>query len=181
VPDPAKVAPEKSQVDWQAALLRAQTVARQSHLRVDPFAAKREAHPPGIAKPSGIASDESIKAVSGWAKDDWNQLAGTGLAISSIFAEGLEFPGYPFLSALAQRPEYRAMVEITATQMTRKWIQLRSTDGEDEEKAEKISELEKELERIQVRDCFRQAAMLDGYFGRSHLYIDTGDTIIQMN
>ena len=157
-------------------LLRAQATARASHLRVDPFVPKREAHPPGIARTSGLASDENIKAVSGWAKDDWNQLAGTGLALSSIFAEGLEFPGYPFLSALAQRPEYRAMVEITATQMTRKWIQFRSTDSEDEKKAEKIADLEKELERLQVRDCFREAAGLDGYFGRSHLYIDTGDT-----
>jgi hypothetical protein len=180
VPDPAEKAPlDKGPLDWQAALARAKQVASQSHLRVDPFASTRSAHPPGIEKVSGNAADESIasiKAVSGWAKDDWNQLAGTGLAISSIFAEGLEFPGYPFLSALAQRPEYRAMVEITATQMTRKWIQLRSTDSEDEEKAKKIADLEKELDRLQARDCFRRAAMLDGYFGRSHLYIDTGDT-----
>lgn len=40
----------------------------------------------------------------------------------------------------------------------------------------RIKELEKELERLNVQEIFKQAALNDGLFGRAHLYIDTGAT-----
>jgi hypothetical protein len=58
--------------------------------------------------------------------------------------------------------------------MTRKWIRFSSNDGED--KADKIAELKAEFKRLNVRDIFCRAAEQDGFFGRGHIYIDSGDT-----
>lgn len=42
-------------------------------------------------------------------------------------------------------------------------------------KQAKLKELEKEFERLNVREIFREVAEHDGFFGRAHIYIDTGD------
>lgn len=41
-------------------------------------------------------------------------------------------------------------------------------------KQDKITKIEAEFRRLQVRDRFKEIAEHDGFFGRSHLYIDTG-------
>jgi hypothetical protein len=48
-------------------------------------------------------------------------------------AEGLLFLGYPYLSELAQRPEYRVISETIADDATRKWIDFEVTGAENEE------------------------------------------------
>lgn len=99
------------------------------------------------------------------------------VAYGSAWDEGLAFPGYAFLAALTQRPEYRRLSEIIATEMTRKWIKVHSIgDEEDDQKLEKIRQLNDELDRLRVRDHFRTVCEQDGFFGRSHLYLDTGST-----
>ena len=80
------------------------------------------------------------------------------------------FPGYPFLSELAQLPEYRKIVTTLAREMTRKWIRLR-TSGDDD-KSERIEQLEKATRKYKLRDLFRKMAEHDGYFGRGQLYIE---------
>lgn len=42
---------------------------------------------------------------------------------------GLGFPGYTYLAELSQRSEYRAPAEVTAQEMTREWITIK-TEGE---------------------------------------------------
>lgn len=96
------------------------------------------------------------------------------VAMTSAFKEGLTFLGYPYLAEIAQRPEYRRISEIIATEMTRKWIKLQSKG--DEDKTEQINQLEDFLDKIKARDVFRKAAQQDGFFGRAHIYLDTGDT-----
>ena len=83
---------------------------------------------------------------------------------------GIGFMGYPELSALAQRPEYRKMSEVIAKEMTRKWIKLESTG--DEDKSEQIEQIESEMKRLRLRRVFRDAAELDGLFGRAQVYIE---------
>lgn len=80
------------------------------------------------------------------------------------------FPGYPYLAELAQLPEYRKMVGTLADEMTRKWISLR-TNGEGD-KSEKIQQLDAAIRRFKLRECFHQAVLDDGYFGRGQLYVD---------
>lgn len=129
-------------------------------------------HPSEVTPSSGgLAQDTELSEVQSWAA---GSLVAT--AMTSSFAEGLTFLGYAYLSLLAQRPEYRRLSEVLALEMTRKWIRL-TTDGEqDPRTAAKIKQLGDELERLKVQDAFRRHAEFDGYMGRSHLYLDTGDT-----
>jgi phage-related protein (TIGR01555 family) len=123
---------------------------------------------PGVLPEASVkfAMDEvgSFGAISGWAGNYYNM----------AFTEGLQFLGYPYLAELAQRAEYRRPVEIIATEMTRKWIRLHATG--DEDKSDKIQAIEAEMDRLGVQAAFKKIAEHDGFFGRAHLYLDTGAT-----
>lgn len=114
---------------------------------------------------------------SGMAMDEQAGIVAAGLwagGYNQAFTEGLEFLGYPYLAELAQRPEYRRIVEVIATEMTRKGFKLQSTG--DKDKTRKIAKIEAEMVRLEVMRALKTMAEQDGFFGRSHLYIDTGDT-----
>jgi phage-related protein (TIGR01555 family) len=115
-----------------------------------------------------MAMDEAVSSINAWAGGAWNSFG-----LNAAF-EGVTFLGYPYLAELAQRPEYRVIVETVATEMTRKWIRIEAKG--DSDKSRQIARLTEELERLQVRERFGQVCELDGYFGRAHLYIDTGHT-----
>lgn len=133
---------------------------------VDIFAAYRPA--PGVLPPNyDMALDSSIQDTLSWAAQN---------VIQSTIAEGQAFLGYPFLSELAQRPEYRCISETIATEMTRKWIKIQSKSEGDTDQTDRIKKIEAEFERLHVREMFCKDAEQDGFFGRSHLYLDTGDT-----
>jgi phage-related protein (TIGR01555 family) len=95
-------------------------------------------------------------------------------AIGASFSEGQQFLGYPYLSELTQRPEYRRPAEIMAEEMTRKWIKLQCTG--DGDKTDVLAQIEAEMKRLNVQSIFREAAEQDGFFGRSQIYLDTGAT-----
>lgn len=119
---------------------------------------------PGVlpAGVKGMAADEAVSSAYAY-------------AMSGIWGEGLQFMGYPYLAELTQRPEYRRISETIAKEMTRKWIKLVVTgDDEDGTKGEKLKKLEAALVKFKVQDVFRNALEQDGFFGRSHIYIDTG-------
>jgi phage-related protein (TIGR01555 family) len=125
-------------------------------------------HPPGVGPAGGtggMAMDANVTGAQTWANS----------ALASFWNEGVTFLGYAYLSELAQRPEYRVISETIATEMTRKWITFTSTDDEDD-KTDRIKELVAEFERLNVRNLFCRATEQDGFFGRGHIYIDTGDT-----
>lgn len=131
--------------------------------RIDPFLPYRPM--PGVVPK--IAMDDAFGS-GGFQHGAW---AYGGLL--STFEEGQAFLGYPELSVLAQRPEYRVMTETIATEMTRKWIEFNSAG--DEDKSKKIAAIKDEFDRLDVRSAFRKVTEHDGYFGRGHLYLDTGD------
>ena len=62
-------------------------------------------------------------------------------ATAGLWGEGLAFPGYPYLAELAQRPEYRNIVETLAEEMTRKWIKIISTGDDDKTDEAKLIEI----------------------------------------
>ena len=99
--------------------------------------------------------------------------AGSSYGIGG-WLQGQAFLGYPILSEMANRPEYRKMSERLATEMVRKWIRLTSTS--DEDKTERISKTNEMLIEIKLREACGELAFKDGLLGRSHLYLDTGDT-----
>jgi hypothetical protein len=134
---------------------------------IDPFNVKRNLYkpPPGVV-PDGstsLAMDDNINAMVGWA----------GNALASVVSEGLTFFGYAFLSELAQRPEYRRIVETISNEMIRKWIRI-SAKGDEEDKGGRVAEVGEFFEEIKVREHFQTCANYDGYFGRGHLFLDIG-------
>jgi phage-related protein (TIGR01555 family) len=138
--------------------------------RVDPFKLPNFPVPltDHIPADRRLAADEAINSVAAWAGGAWGSFG------HNAAFEGVTFLGYPYLAELAQRAEYRVIVETIATEMTRKWIKIQAKG--DKDKSRKISQLEEEFERLKVRDMFCKMAEIDGYFGRAHLYLDTGHT-----
>lgn len=119
--------------------------------------------PPGVIPHDAptMAMDSSITQVGNWAGN-------------MGYGDGMYFLGFAYLAELAQRPEYRRISEVVAKEMTRKWIKIQAAG--DESKSDKIKQITAAMKRHKVRDKFRRLAELDGFFGRSHLYIDTGAT-----
>ena len=96
----------------------AQCSSKPARVEVNPFKPYKPA--PGVlpANVSGLALDSNIGSAAVWAGGSYNW----------AFVQGQEFLGYPYLAELAQRPEYRRIVEVIATEMTRKWIRLERID-----------------------------------------------------
>lgn len=118
---------------------------------------------------AAMALDQQIVFAAGWA----NGTGGWGGY--GAFAEGQAFLGYPYLSELAQRPEFRVISETGATEMTRKGIKIKAR-GAKGNKAEQIQQLEEELKRLNVMELLSHSVEYDGYMGRSHLYLDFNDS-----
>lgn len=123
-------------------------------------------HPPQATPSAGMAMDSYEMPAYEWA---------ASVSVESAIAEGQAFLGYPLLSELAQRPEYRRISETIAGEMTSKWIKFVAKGEED--KSERIAKIEEEFERLSVRDVFREVAEQDGFFGRGHIFIDLGEEI----
>ena len=123
--------------------------------------------------PKGVLPDGQTQM----AMDDANTQIVTafdfGTSFHGLFAEGIGFFGYPYLAELAQRAEYRRASEIIAEEMTRKWIKIKAA-GEDD-KSEKVAQLEEALQKFRVREVFRDALEHDGFFGRGQIFLDYGD------
>ena len=92
--------------------------------------------------------------------------------VNSAYQDGFAFPGFQILSQWAQVPEFRKPSETFAKEMTRKWIKLQATGGED--KSDKLKLIDAEFKRLNVQAKFREAIEQDGFFGRSHIFVDVG-------
>ena len=133
----------------------------------DPQTMLRPYQPPPGVRPANapqLAMDEAFPFGMG---------ALSGL---NSWTQGMGFLGYPFLSELSQRPEYRRASEIIAKEMTRKWIKLTSTGTDKKNKGPKLRKLEDAMQQYRLQDVFRDATELDGFFGRGQIYIDTDQT-----
>lgn len=119
-------------------------------------------------QPAKFAMDSAVPAISAvaWAGQNY---------VSAGWFQGMAFLGYPVLAEMSQRPEYRKMSERLATEMVRKWIRLTST-GDDPNTTERIKKINERLIELKLREACGELAMKDGFFGRAHLYLDTGDT-----
>lgn len=142
----------------------------RKNVQLNPFAGKLPEPPPGVV-PKGrevkLANDDQIVQVNGWA---------VGQLANQSINNGTVFLGFPFLSELAQIAEYRYLAEVTATEMTREWIEIKSVATDDEGNEERINELVDFMKKLDVQGHFRRLAELDYFFGRAHLYLDTGQT-----
>ena len=154
----------------QRSLVRPARAAAMDATPFDPFKIDwSKMHPPGVGPSDAdkkLAFDDALSLAA-------PAIAWAGNVYSGAFSEGVTFLGYPYLAELTQRPEYRVISEVIATEMTRKWIGLRAKG--DDNKDDKISELMDFLKYVDAQGSFYRLAEQDGFFGRSHLYFDTGD------
>lgn len=89
-------------------------------------------------------------------------------AAQQAYHEGLGFLGYPYLAELSQRAEYRHVASIWAEHCTRKWIKISGDDA-------KVKKIEAEMQRLAVRELFREAIEKECFFGRIQIFMDFGD------
>lgn len=80
------------------------------------------------------------------------------------------FPGFPYLAQLSTRAEYRTMAETIGSEITRKWIEIKST-SEVMDHSEKIKQLVDYMDTLDVREAIKKVATNDCFFGRGHLCI----------
>lgn len=113
---------------------------------------------------SGIAMDENF--------------ASCATSYAPLYSQGLVngFPGYPYLAALATRAEYRAMAEGLAKQLTREWITINSSETAGDSTKQKVTELTKKVEDINLKGVIRTAAEHDAYYGRGQILVDVGSS-----
>jgi ADP-ribose pyrophosphatase YjhB (NUDIX family) len=180
-------------------LVQASQAAAARRVRRDdrnPFILQQAFPPRAVPKDKKLrmAMDSGLS----WAANQW-----AGGVVNSVISEGLVFLGYPYLCELAQRPEYRVISETIADDATRKWIdfEIVGTREEVEEREEedfedpsgargrrearvaaagkddKVKKIKDELERLELRDNIYNICRDDGFFGRSHLFLDFGDDL----
>lgn len=119
--------------------------------------------PPGVPQSAQTAMDSAMQPAYEYVAD------------FGFFGDDVAWLGFPLLAALTQRPEYRVISEVFATEMTRKGFEL-TYSGEDETEAEaKLAELEKACAQFKVIDHLRVASEHDGFYGGGHIYIDVCD------
>lgn len=88
----------------------------------------------------------------------------------SIGSEYSGFRGYPILATMSQQVEYANMHTVMADEMTRNWIEVKSTKEGDEF----IDLMEDALEKYDVKRLIHEAVKQDSMFGVAHVYIDVG-------
>ena len=117
---------------------------------------------PGVV-PKGetpaIAQDENFNALC----------ANVG---SYTYGDVVGFPGYPRLSMLATRVEYRAFAESLSKEMTREWITLNSSETAGDQTKDKITELTQKIKDIGLQQIIQRAVEHDAYFGRAQIFIE---------
>ncbi|WP_165430948.1 DUF1073 domain-containing protein [Atlantibacter hermannii] len=154
-PEPVKE-PEKVQMKINpTAVAEVQPKPHREHKRYEP--------------PKGVIPEEIRSAVLAMDSTPYGEI-NDAYAMGYTWGNMDSFPGYPYLSMMAQKPEYRKMVGTIAEEMTRKWIKLKTVG--DDDKSDRVKQLYDALERFHVRDKFREAAEHDGYFGGGQIYID---------
>lgn len=133
------------------------------------------APPQGVVgtAPEALAMDgDSVDAVAdmgGWA-------ATAAPVLRDYFEDGLAFLGYPQLAQMAQRAEFRKPCEVIAREATREWIEFRSDKQggdaeENEEAAQRIQDVEREFERLNVRRIIQRHVLHGLTFGLGHIWI----------
>lgn len=141
VPAAAKTPVPEPKPMFDARTMRALAEASNSRLHaqrrrpeLSPFQLPR--FPPQALPPKKLRM--AMDANLNWAGAEWS-----GSVLNQVGYEGLAFLGYPFLSELAQRPEYRVISETIADDATRKWIDYEIT-GEKERKKKEQDEDERQ-------------------------------------
>ncbi len=123
--------------------------------------------------PAALAMDGDDLALVG----DMTGWAATASPIMrDYFEDGLAFLGYPQLAQMAQRAEFRKPCEVIAREAAREWVEIRSDkqggdEKDNEQAADRIKEIEREFERLNVRRVIRTHVLHGLLYGLGHVWI----------
>lgn len=149
-----------SALDWRLAMAAASRPPVSIKFSRNPFAPAVPS--PGVL-PAGMALDSALVDAGEWAAE----------AYGGSFEDGMYAMPFPRLAILAQRPEYRRISEVIATEMTRKGIKFHATG--DDDKGDTIKAIEDAFREFNVGSLLKCVAMGDGLMGRHHIFVDLGD------
>ena len=116
--------------------------------------------PKGKRAPVALAADSAI-----------GNIPYNAYTLASYNYPGYGFPGFPYLSMLATRAEYRAFASTLSTEVCREWIKFTSAQNDGTDNSEKIAALEAEFKRLNVRGVIQKIAEHDCLFGRGQIFI----------
>jgi phage-related protein (TIGR01555 family) len=89
-------------------------------------------------------------------------------------ADWVGFPGYPYLAGLSTRAEFRMFAQAYATQLTREWITINSTETAGDETRLKCKELEQMITDINLKGIVKLMAEHDTFYGRAQMFLNLG-------
>lgn len=146
---------------------------------LDNLTSKREVYPnffkPYEPPPGVVGTSSTIRANDMMVTDGFfRNFNITDSELTTLFEEGIGFAGYTYLTQLQLREEYRKIIETHAKEATREWITLKAVKSDDDT-AQTIRQIEKEMERLEIKELIRQTLVDEGYYGMSHIYIDMQD------
>lgn len=160
---PLTVVPPPAPAQWDASAVRQQTSRMEAQNNSVLYPIKPpELHP--LVVPKGHTAP-----VLAMDSGQWNYL-------NAIYNSVSGFPGYPYLSELATKPEYRAFATAYSTELTREWITITSTEADDKpETKEKITQLTKAVDDCNLQKVIQTMAEHDYLFGRGQMFINLRD------
>lgn len=95
-----------------------------------------------------------------------------------VYGSSANFLGYAALQNIAQNGLIRACVETVSDDMTRNWIELTREGESDDQDAngrdDKLDEINKEFDRLELQKVLHEASSMTGYYGGCLVYLDTG-------
>jgi phage-related protein (TIGR01555 family) len=166
---------KKAKAERRAHMITGSDIAAIGHRRdrtaeeLTPRAVFEIAQPaPGVVpapkegEPNPLAADDNIVAVYNYANE------------FGVWGNEFAWLGYPVLSEMMQRPEYRNIVETRAEEMTREWLEFTAVGDDAPNKAIKLKEIEQWFEDRGLPALVQRALEHDGAFGIGHLFVDMG-------
>lgn len=173
---PAPITPEAEALIWTRIerLLAGDTTPERRPYKMPDFlpGVRPDALP---TEGTGLRLAMDVGGQEPMALDAGAEPAAWGFGSSGAIGPGLAFLGFPYLAELAQITEYRTPAESLSTELTRRWMKLKSKGATNEaaKKAtdQKIKEITDRFEALKVRDLFREAALKTEMFGRAHIYV----------
>jgi uncharacterized protein len=168
-----------ARIAMQSLGARARATPRKRQTKEDFIKIFAMAEPPPGVLPKNVSASKLAMDEWGYSDAGMSSYLGNGLGNygASSYIEGQQFLGYSVLAVLAQRAEYRVVTETLAADMTREWIRFESAKNAEEDKTDKIAELEDYLDQLQLKSAMKQSIEYDGFQGRGQIYLDFGTDI----
>ncbi len=150
----------------RAALCRLQSDVERPHYPITAPMIPDGVVPKG--KTAQVATDEAAYTAARLAYD----AAPTFNASMYNYGNIEGFPGYPYLMLLALRVEYRNMASALASEMTREWIELTSSETASDATKKKITEIEQAFRELRIQNLIRKAIEDDAFYGTGQILIN---------